>query len=99
MTRISPPTAKQPVSPSDRWPLQEAKARFSELVRRAHRDGPQHVTVHGREEVVVVAADEYRRLKGERTGADLVAALQASPCRDIDLAPPRYRMPARDVEL
>ncbi len=85
-------------SPS-RWPLQDAKARFSELVRRVRTEGPQHVTVHGREEVVVVAADEFRRLKGERTGKALIAALQASPYRDIDLEPRRARLPVRDVHL
>ena len=34
-----------------------------------------------------------------RTGADLVAALQTSPDHDIDLAPPRTKMPVRDVRL
>jgi prevent-host-death family protein len=84
---------------SDHWPLQDAKARFSELVRRVRSEGPQHVTVHGREEVVVVAADEFRRLKGIRTGADLVAALQASPAQEIDIEPTRDSLPVRDVEL
>jgi prevent-host-death family protein len=81
------------------WLLQDAKARFSELVRRARSDGPQLVTVRGREEVVVVAADEFRRLQGGRTGAALVAAMQASPYREIELAPSRGRAPVRDVEL
>lgn len=90
-----PKSTSQPAN----WPLQDAKARFSELVRRVHSEGPQHVTVHGRDEVVVVAATEYRKLKGTQTGADLIAALQASPDRDIDLAPPRAKMPVRDVEL
>ena len=81
------------------WPLQDAKARFSEFVRRARSDGPQHVTVHGREEVVIVAADEFRRLKGSRSGADLIAAMQASPYKEIDLEPERLRMPVRDVIL
>lgn len=85
-------------SPS-RWRLQDAKARFSELVRRVRSEGPQHVTVHGRDEVVVVAAEEFRRLKGDRTGAALIAALQESPHRDIDLEPPRERLPVRDVKL
>ena len=80
---------------SNHWPLQTAKARFSELVRRARGDGPQHVTVHGREEVVVLSAEEFRRLKGEQTGAALIAALQASPHRDIDLVPERSPMPVR----
>jgi prevent-host-death family protein len=79
--------------------LQDAKARFSELVRRARSDGPQHVTVRGREEVVVVAAEEFRRLKGGRTGAALIAALQASPLREVEIEPPRQALPVRDVPL
>jgi prevent-host-death family protein len=82
-----------------RWLLQDAKARFSELVRRVRTQGPQHVTVHGRDEVVVIAAEEFRRLKGELTGTALVAAMQASPYREIDLEPKRSRMPVRDVTL
>ena len=85
--------------PPGHWPLQDAKARFSEVVRRARAEGPQHVTVHGRDEVVIVAAEEFHRLKGDRSGAALVAALQASPYRDIDLEPRRGRMPVRDVKL
>jgi prevent-host-death family protein len=81
------------------WPLQDAKARFSELVRRVKVEGPQQVSVHGKVEVVVVSADEFRRLKGERTGAALIAALQASPQRDVELAPSRAPMPVRTVEL
>ena len=86
-------------NPPGRWPLQDAKAHFSELVRRVRSDGPQLVTVHGRDEVVVVAAEEFRRLKGNRTGAALIAALQESPYRDIDLEPRRERLPVRDVKL
>ena len=81
------------------WLLQDAKARFSELVRRVHSEGPQHVTVHGRDEVVVVSAEEFRRLKGERSGDALIAAMQASPHRDIDIEPKRDRMPVRGVDL
>src|SRR5579859_7737782 len=78
---------------SGRWPLQDAKARFSELVRRVHTEGPQHVTVHGRDEVVVISAEEFRRLKGDLTGEALIAAMQASPHRDIDIEPQRAPMP------
>ena len=81
------------------WLLQDAKARFSELVRRVRSEGPQHVTVHGRDEVVVIAAEEFRRLKGDLTGQALIAAMQASPHRDIDIEPRRVRMPVRDVAL
>jgi prevent-host-death family protein len=82
-----------------RWLLQDAKARFSELVRRVRSEGPQHVTVHGRDEVVVISAEEFRRLKGDRTGQALVAAMQSSPYRDIDIEPKRDRMPVRGVDL
>jgi prevent-host-death family protein len=84
------------------WPLQNAKARFSELVRKARIEGPQHVTLHGREQVVVIAAEEFERLSGDLTGAMLVAAAQASPyrnVRDCDLAPARAQMPVRKVKL
>ena len=81
------------------WVLQDAKARFSELVRKVRSEGPQHVTVHGRDEVVVVAAEEFRRLQGRPTGQALIAAMQASPYREIDLEPTRVAMPVRDVSL
>lgn len=81
------------------WVLQDAKARFSELVRRVRSEGPQHVTVHGRDEVVVVAAEEFRRLQGHRTGQALIDALQASPYPEIDLSPARSAMPVRDISL
>ena len=54
--------------------------------------------MHGRDEVVVIAADEFRRLKGERTGEALIAAMQSSPYRDLDIEPSRER-PVRDVVL
>lgn len=81
------------------WQLQEAKARFSEVVRRAKHEGPQHVTVHGREEVVVIGADDFRRLAGERSGQALVDAMRAAPYRSTSMDPPRLRMPVRDVDL
>ena len=104
MTRMTPnvPSGGKPgTSPNlaGRWRLQDAKARFSELVRRVRSEGPQHVTVHGRDEVVVIAAEEFNRLTGERTGELLIAALQASPFRDVDIEPRRNPMPVRDVRL
>ena len=52
-------TTRRPPGPGPgRWRLQDAKAQFSELVRRAGEKGPQRVTVHGKDAVVVVDADE-----------------------------------------
>src|SRR5438128_12637144 len=79
------------------WRLQDAKARFSELVRKVRSEGPQHVTVHGRDEVVVIAAEDFRRLKGSITGKALIEAVQASPHRDIDIEARRTPLPVRDV--
>jgi prevent-host-death family protein len=81
------------------WLLQDAKARFSELVRKVRTEGPQHVTVHGRDEVVVISVEEFRKLRGQRTGADLIAVMQASPYREIELTEPGFPMPVRPVDL
>ena len=48
------------------WQLQEAKQKFSELVRRTLDEGPQVVTKHGEEVVVLVPAEEFRRMNGEK---------------------------------
>lgn len=47
------------------WQVQTAKQRLSELIERAVSDGPQTITKHGRETVVVLEIGEYRRLLGE----------------------------------
>lgn len=99
-TQAAKSSSKRPAPPPGHWLLQDAKARFSELVRRVRSDGPQHVTVHGRDEVVVIAAEDFRRLQGERTGKALVDALKSSPHRDVDLAlPPSVTSPVRGVRL
>ncbi len=78
------------------WQLQEAKQRFSEVIRRAEADGPQVVTRHGHEVVVVITAEVYRRLKAGRP--DFKAFLMAAPEPD-DLDIQRETAPARVVEL
>jgi hypothetical protein len=65
----------------------------------ARSEGPQHVTVHGRDEVVIIATEELRRLKGEPSGEALIAALRASPRPEIDIEPERTRSPVREVGL
>jgi len=67
----------------DEWQLQEAKNRFSEVVERALKKGPQTVTRRGVEAVVVVAADEFRRLNAPSTS--LVEFLRSSPLVGTDL--------------
>ena len=81
------------------WLLRDAKAKLSEVIKRVHSEGPQRVTVRGAREVVIVTAEEYRRLKGEQTGRALTEALAASPLCDVDFEPEPYFPPVRDVEL
>jgi len=58
------------------WKLEDAKNRFSEVVRLALTNQPQRVTRNGREAVVVISADEYERLAQPQ---DLIDFMQASP--------------------
>jgi prevent-host-death family protein len=60
------------------WQLQQAKQRFSEVVRRALEDGPQIVTRHGREAVVVVSAAEFKTARSGRT-KDFKQFLRSAP--------------------
>jgi len=78
------------------WQLQEAKQRFSEVVRRALENGPQVVTRHGKATVVVVAAEQFERLGGE--GRGFKELLRAGP--DLGrLKISRDRRAARRVAL
>jgi prevent-host-death family protein len=45
------------------WPVQDAKARFSEFLEKCLTEGPQMVTKRGTEAAVLVPADEWRRLQ------------------------------------
>jgi hypothetical protein len=55
--------------------------------------------VHGREEVVIVSVEEFRRVKGEPTGQALVKVLRDSPLRDVKVDRVRTRARVRSVEL
>ena len=79
------------------WQLQEAKARFSELMRGAAATGPQTITVRGRRTAVVLSADDYDRLKGPKPS--LGKFLQSSPLSGVRLNIERDQSPPRDVDL
>lgn len=99
--KLSPQSRRAKSTPrrDGHWVLQDAKARFSELVRLVRSEGPQHITVHGRDEVVVIALEDFQRLQGARTGQALVDVLRAAPHPDVDIAPRRVAMPVREVSL
>src|SRR5690606_23946502 len=79
------------------WKLEDAKARFSEVVRRA-QEKPQHVTVRGKEAVVVVSAQLFGQLIPEsRVG--LCELMASSPLGEIEFGVKGEPMPVREVEL
>jgi len=78
------------------WQLQEAKSRFSEVVDVTLSEGPQMVTRRGQEAVVIVAAQEYRRITGQ-TGS-LVHTLLHAP-RGEPLLLERLPEPIRSLNL
>ncbi len=79
-----------------RWQVQEAKARLSELLEKAQSEGPQVITKHGVDHVVVLDVDEYERLVGEKTS--LIAWLLSGPTFD-DLDVERSQDLGREVDL
>jgi prevent-host-death family protein len=73
------------------WPVQDAKAKFSELLDLCRAEGPQMVTKRGEEAAVLVPVEEWRRLSHERQPDIKQLLLAAEPRIDLDLA----RQPAR----
>jgi prevent-host-death family protein len=67
------------------WQLQAAKAKFSELVRKAVDEGPQIVTRHGKDAVVVVSFEEYRKLCERKPS--LKDILMSGPEGELELPP------------
>lgn len=79
------------------WQVQEAKQRFSELLRAAEDGEPQIVTKHGEEVAVVIDIAEYRRLRGD--APSLIDFLRSEPFIDGDIDVERPREYPRDVDL
>jgi antitoxin Phd len=94
-------SAKKQDSPSrPRWQLQTAKARFSEVFRRAHAEGPQYVTRQGKEAVVIVSEEEFERLTGRtRQPESLVSFFAESPLAGAELNLKRKADYGRKVNL
>ena len=80
-----------------KWQLQEAKNRLSEVVRKAQHEGPQTITVHGRDAVVVVSAKQFARLPVRRES--LVEFFRKSPLVGVDLDVTRSRDIGRRIDL
>jgi prevent-host-death family protein len=80
-----------------RWQLQDAKARFSEVIKKARKEGPQQVTVRGKPSAMVISVDEYEAMKQQRP--DFVRFMRTSPLSGMELDVSRSDSPTRDIDL
>jgi prevent-host-death family protein len=87
-------------SQSREWQVQTAKAKFSELFRRARAEGPQHIKRQGKEGVVMISEEEYQQLTSKsRQPKSLVQFFRQSPLAGIKLDLDRGHDPDRNVDL
>ena len=83
-----------------RWQLQTAKARFSEVVRKAEAEGPQYVTRQGKDAVVIVHVEEFERLTAHPSDRQsLVKFFAGSPLAGLKLDLERKPDYGREVDL
>lgn len=81
------------------WQLHEAKARFSEVFKRARTQGPQHVVKQGGEEVVIVPVEEFERLSRRAAQPErLTAFFRDAPTGEESLELYRRKDVTRDID-
>lgn len=79
------------------WSLQDAKNKFSQMVKEAQKIGPQVVTKRGIETVIVISMNDYKKLTKPKT--NLVEFFKKSPLYGIDLDVKRSKESSRKVDL
>ena len=79
------------------WQLQEAKARLSEVIKKAAKEGPQKITVHGEPTAVVISSEEYERIKHPKGG--FVKFMRSSPLYGLELDLRREQTLTREAEV
>jgi prevent-host-death family protein len=79
------------------WQLQEAKARLSEVIKKATKEGPQSITVHGSPTAVVISSKEYERLKHPQ--GSFVEFMRRSPLYGVDLDLKREQTLTREADI
>jgi antitoxin Phd len=95
---LSKTTKKRCLQAAATWQVQTAKARFSELFRRARTEGPQLITRQGKEGVVMLADEQYERLIGKQPKS-LLEFFRESPLVGLELNFEREHNEGRDIEL
>jgi prevent-host-death family protein len=81
------------------WQVQEAKSRFSELIERAEKEGPQTITRHGKPSAVIVSMSEYEAMKKRDTRRSLLDVLINRGPKFDDFEIERDKDMGRDIDL
>ena len=81
------------------WQTQEAKQHFSEVLRRAQKEGPQQITYRGEESAYVISADDFRKLKKKKRKGSLIEFFQNSPMAKAKLNIERRKDKPRYIKL
>ncbi len=79
------------------WQLQEAKAKFSEVVKLANQEGPQEITMRGQPTAILISLEDFKKIKEKKPS--LVSLMRSSPLAGINLDLQRDKSPARDIKL
>jgi prevent-host-death family protein len=95
----SPPPNSASLDRYPNWKLEDAKARFSEVVRLAREHMPQRITVRGEPAVVIISAQEFAKLLPLLEQPNLHALLSQSPLSRLDFEQPSIQPSVRDIEL
>ena len=80
-----------------KWQVQEAKAKLSELIKRAVKDGPQEISVRGKSTAIMISKQQYIDLTSPKTS--FVKFVQDSPLKGVELGLDRDKSLCREVEL
>ena len=79
------------------WPLQDAKARLSELVRKVTKEGPLGISVRGKEEIVLLSKKDYDFLSGKKPS--FLDLMFSSPLKGFTLDIKRDKSLSRNIDL
>jgi prevent-host-death family protein len=93
LTILEGPMARQ----THKWAVAKAKAQLSAVINRALADGPQTITRSGRDAVIVVSTEDWKR-KTKRHG-NLADFFASSPLRGARIRIKRSKAKAREIEL
>lgn len=89
--------SKKSESHGNVWQIQEAKAKFSQLVKDANEHGFQTITKQGEPIAVIISKKEFDEITKPKTS--LLDFFKAAPCQDIELDLNRSKDISREIEL